>query len=419
MPATLPRIAPQELAALRAGDEDALAHVFASHYYTLASEAEQELGESTGLARVVEGAFVRAWHEREKLGTPEAFEGFLHEAVHEGAVRERSRRAALNRLGSHTGVHGTPAPAAATSRLPAEQAWSEVAAALRAPAPTDEQARRVRKDLSKHAVTDHLSVVAKKRSLKYPLLLATAFVAITVPAVWWLNGASKHAVATSALEKTDARVVTAPAGQQGEVKLLDGSNVTLMNGSTIRIPKGFGPELRSVRVIGAAAINAPHELVTPLDVRVGRATVLARGTSFDVSAEEGRDAMVRVRGGEVVVRTDAATRTLGAGATLAIGADGSVREPSTLEIREALGWSDGRFVLQGRTLKETLPLMRRWYGLDIGVAHESLFERTVTVDAPLSSSRAAIGAVEESAGVKFGYDGRTMILRDAKAPAQR
>ena len=42
MPAMLPRIAPEELAALRKGDEDALAHVFASHYYSLASEAEQE-----------------------------------------------------------------------------------------------------------------------------------------------------------------------------------------------------------------------------------------------------------------------------------------------------------------------------------------------------------------------------------------
>ena len=154
MPATLPHVAPEELAALRAGDEDALAHVFASHYYVLATEVERELGDANGLARVVEGAFVRAWHEREKLDTPDRFERFLHGAAHEGAVRERSRRAALHRLETHTqGAADAALPSATTSPPPVADAWLEVAAALRTPTTTPEQARRVRKDLSKHAVT--------------------------------------------------------------------------------------------------------------------------------------------------------------------------------------------------------------------------------------------------------------------------
>ena len=416
MPAMLPRIAPEELAALRKGDEDALAHVFASHYYSLASEAEQALGETTGLARVVEGAFVRAWHEREKLETPDEFERFLHGAVHEGAVREKSRRAALHRLETHT-VHGTNGHHAhGAEPVPAERAWSEVSAALHAPVTDDAHARRVRKDLSKHAVTDHLAVVAKKRSLKYPILLAIAFVAIAGPTVWWLNGASKHAVATSAIEREDARVVTAPSGQQGVVKLLDGSMVTLMNGSSVRIPKGFGSELRSVRVLGSASVTAPATLATPLDVRAGLASLVGAGTTFDVGAEQERPVVVRVRLGELLVKTVASSRTIGLGQSVAIGADGTVREATPAELREGLAWADGRLVVEGRSLKEVLPMMRRWYGLDIGVADEALFERTVTMDAPLSSSREAIEAIERSARVDFGYDNRSMILRDAAAP---
>lgn len=416
MPAMLPRIAPEELAALRNGDEDALAHVFASHYYSLASEAEQALGETTGLARVVEGAFVRAWHEREKLATPDEFEQFLHAAVHEGAVREKSRRAALHRLEAHSPRAGNGHHAHAAGPVPAERAWTEVAAALHAPVTDDAHARRIRKDLSKHAVTDHLAVVAKQRSLKYPILLAIAFVAIAGPTVWWLNGASKQAVATSALEREDARVVTAPSGQQGVVKLLDGSMVTLMNGSSVRIPKGFGNELRSVRVIGSASVTAPASLATPLDVRAGLASLVGAGTTFDVGAELERPVVVRVRLGELLVKTAASSRTIGLGQSVAIGADGTVREATPAELRESLAWADGRLVVEGRSLKEVLPMMRRWYGLDIGVADESLFERTVTMDASLSSSREAIEAIERSARVDFGYDNRLMILRDAAAP---
>ena len=413
MSATLPRIAPDELAALRGGDEDALAHVFASHYHSLATEAEAELGEPTGLSRVVESAFVRAWRERERLETPDAFEQFLHQALHEGAVREKSRRAALHRFDAHAG-HRSSASVAHEPPPPAEPAWSGVAGALHAPVPDDEHAARVRADLSKQAVEHHLAVVATKRSLKYPILLAVAFLAIAVPLGWWLSVASKHAVTGTALGSQDARVVTAPAAQRGEVTLLDGGAVTLMNGSSIRIPKGYGDALRAVQVIGAAEVRVPAGLVTPLDTRVGPAAAIGMDARFDVSAEEGRDVVLRVRHGEVLVKTPAVTRAVGRGEAVTIAADGSLRPATDGELREALGWSDGRFVVRERTLRETLGLIRRWYGMDITVADAALFDRLVTMDVPLSSAREAIAALETSARVKFGYDGsRSMILRDA------
>jgi len=44
-----------------------------------------------------------------------------------------------------------------------------------------------------------------------------------------------------------------------------------------------------------------------------------------------------------------------------------------------------------------------------------LLDRPVSIQASLDSPKEAITAVEKSANVKFGYEGKTMVFRDAAA----
>ena len=70
----------------------------------LVEQAKGQLdGDATAASRVVERAFVRMWRDRGAIAAPEAFEGALNAAVHETAVRERSRLAGLQRFGAASG----------------------------------------------------------------------------------------------------------------------------------------------------------------------------------------------------------------------------------------------------------------------------------------------------------------------------
>src|SRR5919197_780311 len=74
--------------------------------------------------RVVEGAFKRVWAERATFETPEALETFLHEEVHDCAVRERKRLATLHRFEAGAHVHATPHR---TSLPTVDEAWNHLA----------------------------------------------------------------------------------------------------------------------------------------------------------------------------------------------------------------------------------------------------------------------------------------------------
>jgi ferric-dicitrate binding protein FerR (iron transport regulator) len=66
-----------------------------------------------------------------------------------------------------------------------------------------------------------------------------------------------------------------------------------------------------------------------------------------------------------------------------------------------------------KPMREALNHLQRWYALGLVVRDSSIMDRAVTMNVSLDSSRTAISALEQSANVKFGYEGRVRVLRDA------
>src|SRR5688572_30794751 len=159
MPESLPRIDQNVLAGVRRGDEQSLERVFRDRYPALVQEASAQLDVPVGVPRVVEGAFRRAWEERASFETPESLDGFLHTAVHDGAVRERKRLATLHRLEAGAHVH---VPAHATSIPTVDEAWSHFSATLHAPPPDPTAAAHARA-ASRHDAAHHVGEIGKRR----------------------------------------------------------------------------------------------------------------------------------------------------------------------------------------------------------------------------------------------------------------
>jgi len=418
MSVTSPPIDPEALAALRRGEESALERLFRDQYDTLTAEAKTVLGDDTLAALTVERAFMRTWKERERMQTPTELATFLHQTVHETAVQKQSRRAGLHHLDVHGHAHTSAGHV--RERPTVDAAWSQVASALHA-TPADAQAAAREQVLhSRHEAAAHIAATAKPYAWVRPTAFTILVAASLLGLGWWITRATAGSAIDAAIAATDARVLETRRGQLADVQLRDGSTARIAAESKLRLPKAFGNQMRGLGLEGAATFTVAPGKEVAFHVRTPNATIKATGTVFSARAYPAEDIVtVRVREGQVIVTAKGKERAVGAGGALAVDRAGIMTEPSAAALDEALGWADGYFATNGRPLREVLPMLTRWYSLELFLKDSALLDRRVTMRAKLDSKADAITALESGAGLVFGYEGTTMVLTDTAVAARK
>lgn len=396
-------------------DESALHDAFVAEYPLLAAEAKAELGvEAASLTpKVVEGAFVRAWDARAKFHTPAELHQFLVDDVHHAAARALSRRAAAHRFAGHEAPGARHA--APTDTIDMDQSWAHVVHALHGEAHSP-QVLAEAAALSRHEAAEHIAVIERGVPVwKIAAVLGVVAVAL-FGGVAVMNRLGVDAKLAAAVNSADVRIITALPAQVGVVTLDDGSSVRLAPESKLSIPKGFGPDVRAVKLDGAATFTVAPGQPQNFQVHTRNAVVVAKGTVFSVRNYDGDGATtVVVRDGAVDVRHGDETSPVAAGGALVVAADKTARSATGDEAAAAAAWATGTLVVTDRPLSEVLPQLRRWYGLNVGIPQAELGRRPVTFRASLDSSRQAIRGIEQSTGLEFGYIGQNMVFRERAA----
>jgi ferric-dicitrate binding protein FerR (iron transport regulator) len=400
-------------------DENALHDAFLAEYSTLTAEAKAELGsEAAALTpKVVEGAFVRAWDARARFRTPAELHQFLVEDVHHAAARALSRRAAAHRFAGHDVPQGKHATRVA-GEVDIEQSWAHVVHALHGE-PHSAQVLAQAAAQSRHEAAEHIAVIEKGVPVWKVVAIIAVVVGALTGAVALMNRLGADAKTATAVNAGDARVVTSLPAQVGVVTLDDGSTVRLAPESKLSIPKGFGPNLRAVKLDGAATFSvAPGK--GNFQVHARDAIVVAKGTKFTVRGYEGDGGTtVVVEEGSVDVRHGEDAQPVAAGTALVIAPGQPSHAATRDEADAAAGWTTGTLIVTNRPLREVLPQLRRWYGLTVNVPQAALLERPTSLRASLDSSRQAIHGIEQSTGLEFGYIGPNMVFREREAPAAK
>ena len=411
MTASLAPVDTQTLAALRSGDEHALESIFRERYPVLLPEATQALdGDAACGARVVERAHLHLWNERATVGSAARVDDLLREGVHQGTVRERSRRAAAHRLVEHEG--GLVRPKAAAPAPSVDEAWHHLSARLH-PTAADAEVARERAERSRHEAAHHIAEVEKERSATPIVLGVLGGLAAVALLIWALDSVEPTASLARALSAPEATPYESARGQRARIGLPGFDALVLGSESRLVVPPRFD-DLRGVGLEGTAMVNLAEGQRLIVETPAGR--VSSTGGVFAVSARPAEPMVVRVDSGTATLApTGGEAVELTAGQSMVVAGGAAPSAASREQADESLAWTGDSLIVADRPLREVLPQLGRWYALDLSVADSALLDRPVTMRAGLGSSRDAISALESAAGVSVRNVDRRLVIVDAVA----
>lgn len=394
-------------------DESALKRAFDDEFAPCLASAKAQLGEATSLApRVVENAFLAAWAQRMNVSSREQLQTLLADEIRHGSARALSKRHSGARFGAVGGAHAKSHASAAEAESPAH-VWAQIQKAMQGPAA---ETRAASAAAGRHEAASHLKDMSKRPSWIVPAVIGVAALAISVGGVMYFDRLGEDDVQLALVANQAIQPITSSSGQIGTTKLPDGSGMTMGPETKIWIPDTFGQKSRVVKVEGTAAFDVKPGMELPFRVVARRMHFIATGTKFAISTFNADSLpMVFVQEGSVTVKAGKNTAVASAGQAMVADATKGIRPLTDDEKAEAFGWLDRRVTVRNKQLRYVVNAMTRWFNYDIKVPDIPLLDRMASIDVPLDSSKLAITQVEESAKVKFGYEGDAKVFRDAPA----
>jgi len=204
----------------------------------------------------------------------------------------------------------------------------------------------------------------------YRPLLAAAAIALLLIAGWWaMQPSTTRSVIASTLNE-----------EQSELTLPDGTAVWLNENTYLTYEEVNGE--RRVQLEGEAFFDVATDSLQPFRIYAGESITTVLGTSFNVRAYPGEEAIeVSVKEGKVALETKtkvAKTEKVAQKVELSPGDKGVfVKETAAIatkeeEAKNSTAWKDGKLDFDNVPLAEAIKVMERYYEVNIELATEGL-----------------------------------------------
>jgi ferric-dicitrate binding protein FerR (iron transport regulator) len=215
-------------------------------------------------------------------------------------------------------------------------------------------------------------------------------------------------------------VYTTAAGERADLHLTDGTHVVLAPASRLTVLGNYGTRRRAVTLDGEAFFTVRHDASVPFTVRAGQVVATDVGTSFDVTAYGGDTAVrVAVTDGRVALASGALpTVPLIAGDLASVGSRGVPTVAHHADVMGLTHWTDGRLEFHDVPLRDALPALARWYGLDLVLGDSTLGSVPLTAsfrDEPVTE---VLHIVAVTVGARVVHRETTTVLLPRATPAR-
>lgn len=202
-----------------------------------------------------------------------------------------------------------------------------------------------------------------------------------------------------------------PRGGENTVILADGTTVHLNAGSKLTYPVRFVGKRRLVALEGEAYFDVAEDENHPFVVQTHLGDVIVLGTAFNVNAYTNASVCYTtlVRGKVQFSAPNVEAITLLPGEQAVVSANGS--EKHTVDLEEYVGWVEGLYVFNNRSLGEIMETFERWY--DIQVYYETEDLRNITYSGSLKrygTINSFLEALELTGDLTYKISGRNILI---------
>ena len=202
-----------------------------------------------------------------------------------------------------------------------------------------------------------------------------------------------------------------PRGGENTVILADGTTVHLNAGSKLTYPVRFVGKRRLVALEGEAYFDVAEDENHPFVVQTHLGDVIVLGTAFNVNAYINASVCYTtlVRGKVKFSAPNVEAITLLPGEQAVVSANGS--EKRTVDLEEYVGWVEGLYVFNNRSLGEIMETFERWY--DIQVYYETEDLRNITYSGSLKrygTINSFLEALELTGDLTYKISGRNILI---------
>lgn len=215
----------------------------------------------------------------------------------------------------------------------------------------------------------------------------------------------------SATAEVQYNTLMLPRGSKPmSLQLADGSRVWLNAGSTLTFPTAFVKGSRTVKLSGEAYFEVAHDESRPFYVNNNGFTVKVLGTKFNVNSyAEEPHASVTLVDGLVNVETPGKVDRLRPGQQLKVTHAGTSLDRN-VNLEEVLSWKNNEFYFDGRSLRDIMNEVERFYGVQAEFKDEIpySFVARISRDVPLSK---LLEKMELTDLAHFEIKGNTIIIR--------
>ena len=251
------------------------------------------------------------------------------------------------------------------------------------------------------------------------MLAVAATVVITAGASAFfmqLRSARQAALIAQRLHDDSSRTVMTPRGRRSDVRLPDGTHVSLAPESRVTWLAAADTLARDVLLAGEAYFDVVHDDAQPFRVHVRNVVIRDVGTRFAVRAyANDRAVRVVVTHGSVRVR-----------ATSAPAGSGSVVDAGMLSLTDATGATSVRYdadtarynaFVRGEMRFVRMPLrsvigeLSRWYDVDMRLADNAIGDRLVTATLGDQTLPDVLSQLSIALNLHATRTGRSVLLR--------